>query len=152
VEAQLGQRFTTREAKIADGEVAGNRRRIWLSVGCDREADRQAQHARQRRQELIRHHIYSHTRQNSHFTPTRMQGRIFQVTPRGEIVWEYVSPHFGKLDILENEADVQTNWVYRAQPVPYDWVPEGVPRSEQPVTREHAAVLDPCTAPDRHHS
>jgi hypothetical protein len=25
------------------------------------------------------------------------------------------------------------NWVYRAQPVPYDWVPEDTPRSETPV-------------------
>jgi len=28
---------------------------------------------------------------------------------------------------------VLNNWVYRAQPVPYDWVPAGTPHSEQAV-------------------
>ena len=28
---------------------------------------------------------------------------------------------------------VSTNWVFRAQPIPYDWVPEGTPRSEKGV-------------------
>jgi hypothetical protein len=60
-----------------------------------------------------------------------MNGRFFQVTPQGEIVWEYVSPYFapsplgGKL--------VVSNFVYRAQPVPYDWVPPGIPHEEKPV-------------------
>lgn len=54
-----------------------------------------------------------------------MRGRIFQVTPNGEIVWEYVNPHFGKVALGERE--VMTNFVYRAQPVPYDWVPRGGP-------------------------
>ncbi len=54
-----------------------------------------------------------------------MTGRIFQITPQGEIVWEYVSPYFGRRAFGERE--VRTNFVYRAQPVPYDWVPVGKP-------------------------
>jgi hypothetical protein len=50
-----------------------------------------------------------------------MRGRIFQVTSEGEIVWEYVNPHFGKAALGERE--IVTNFIYRAQPVPYDWVP-----------------------------
>lgn len=57
-----------------------------------------------------------------------MNGRFFQVTPAGEIVWEYVSPYNGK-----GRPGVFDNWVYRAQPVPYEWVPEGTPRSENVV-------------------
>ncbi|TBV11189.1 aryl-sulfate sulfotransferase [Stutzerimonas kirkiae] len=59
-----------------------------------------------------------------------MFGRIFQVTPAGEIVWEYVSPYFGKFPY----GNATSNWLYRAQPVPYDWVPAGTPRSEKAVT------------------
>jgi hypothetical protein len=60
-----------------------------------------------------------------------MNGRIFQVTRDGRIVWEYVNPYFGRVSTPSRE--VLSNWVYRAQPVPYDWVPEGTPRSEQAV-------------------
>jgi hypothetical protein len=59
-----------------------------------------------------------------------MNGRFFQVTPRGEIVWEYVSPYFGEAPF---DPGVVTNWVYRGQPVPYDWVPADTPHSESPV-------------------
>jgi hypothetical protein len=41
-----------------------------------------------------------------------MTGRIFQVTPQGAIVWEFVSPYFGRRAFGENE--VRTNFVYRA--------------------------------------
>ncbi|HHN2191827.1 TPA: aryl-sulfate sulfotransferase, partial [Pseudomonas aeruginosa] len=56
-------------------------------------------------------------------------GRFFQVTPGGEIVWEYVSPYFGKAP----RGDARSNWVYRALPVAYAWVPEGTPREEKAV-------------------
>ena len=64
-----------------------------------------------------------------------IHGRVFQVTPDGEIVWEYVNPHFGKHTGIrhQEEAQMMVNWVFRAQPVPYDWVPEGTPHSEDPV-------------------
>jgi hypothetical protein len=73
-----------------------------------------------------------------------MNGRIFQITPQGEIVWEYVSPYFGDWKLRQSVhgsgmRSVRTNWVFRAQPVPYDWAPEGTPRSERPVP-----ALDPA--------
>ena len=45
-------------------------------------------------------------------------GRLFEVTAAKEIVWEYVSPFF------DQENGSRTNRVYRAQRVPYDWVPQ----------------------------
>ncbi|MUI11770.1 ArsR family transcriptional regulator [Massilia dura] len=62
-----------------------------------------------------------------------MNGRFFQVTQKGDIVWEYVSPYYGASAVGGNGKQVDTNWVYRAQPVPYEWVPEGTPRAEQAV-------------------
>ncbi|WP_437880255.1 aryl-sulfate sulfotransferase [Pseudomonas sp. LRF_L74] len=56
-------------------------------------------------------------------------GRVFQVTNKGEVVWEYVSPYFSKA----TEQRPANNSLYRATPVPYDWVPAGTPRSEQAV-------------------
>src|SRR5262245_252020 len=46
-------------------------------------------------------------------------GRLFEVTPAKEIVWEYVSPYFAAED-----GSSSTNRVFRAQRVPYDWVPQ----------------------------
>ncbi|WP_353980264.1 aryl-sulfate sulfotransferase [Salinicola endophyticus] len=57
-------------------------------------------------------------------------GRLFQVTPSGEIVWEYVSPFFGK---SMPGDDYVTNQVYRAQLVDYDWAPQGTPHQEHAV-------------------
>ena len=68
-----------------------------------------------------------------------MNGRLFQVTRTGDIVWEYVSPYYGASAVGGAGRQVDTNWVYRAQPVPYDWVPEGTPRSERPVSLPAAA-------------
>jgi hypothetical protein len=59
-------------------------------------------------------------------------GRFFQVTPAGEIVWEYVNPYFGRQSLAEGR-EVLTNWVFRAQPVPYAWAPPGLPHEERPV-------------------
>lgn len=59
-----------------------------------------------------------------------MNGRFFQVTRKGEIVWEFVNPWFAKSVVGGVKNPVTTNWVYRAQPVPYEWVPQGTPRSE----------------------
>jgi hypothetical protein len=36
-------------------------------------------------------------------------GRIFEVTPHGEIVWEYINPHHGR-----QPTGVHSNWVFRA--------------------------------------
>lgn len=59
-----------------------------------------------------------------------MNGRIFQVTPEGEIVWEFVNPFFADAPLAGKQI-IRTNWVFRAQAVPYDWVPKETPRSEE---------------------
>jgi hypothetical protein len=61
-----------------------------------------------------------------------MNGRLFQITSKGEIVWEYISPYFST-PRAEDPQPFSSNTVYRAQPVPYEWAPEGTPRSEKPV-------------------
>ena len=53
-------------------------------------------------------------------------GRVFEVTGEGEIVWEFVSPYFGT-----NAPG--TNRVYRAYRVPYEWVPQLDRPVERPV-------------------
>ncbi|SFK81792.1 aryl-sulfate sulfotransferase [Methylocapsa palsarum] len=72
-------------------------------------------------------------------------GRFFQVTPKGEIVWEYVSPYFGSFP--NGPGGDQSNWVYRAQPVPYDWAPAGTPHSENPVAPPALAEFRAFAAP-----
>lgn len=60
-------------------------------------------------------------------------GRAFQVTRDGEIVWEYVNP-YPRYSTDRNTGRTVTNYqLYRAQPVPYDWVPADTPHSEKPV-------------------
>lgn len=44
-------------------------------------------------------------------------GRIFEVTRRYEIVWEFVSP-----DLYGKKHNI--NRIYRAYRVPYEWVPQ----------------------------
>jgi hypothetical protein len=58
--------------------------------------------------------------------------------PKGDIVWEFINPYFADSALGEGRV-VHTNWVYRAQPVPYDWIPEGTPHSEKAV-----AEIDPA--------
>jgi hypothetical protein len=67
------------------------------------------------------------------FIDEGMTGRFFQMTPAGEIVWEYVSPYVGKAPLGPGGRKLLANWVYRGQPVPYDWVPAGTPHSERAV-------------------
>jgi hypothetical protein len=45
------------------------------------------------------------------------EGRMFEVTPDGEIVWEFVSPYF-------NPNGNGRNNFYRAYRVPYEWIPQ----------------------------
>jgi hypothetical protein len=49
-----------------------------------------------------------------------LNGRIFEVTPEREIVWEYMSPFFHS----PNPRFKPVNQVYRAYRVPYEWVPQ----------------------------
>ncbi|WP_457798203.1 aryl-sulfate sulfotransferase [Methylocystis sp. S23] len=60
-------------------------------------------------------------------------GRFFQVTPAGEIVWEYINPYPRRGKDQDGRATVNYS-VYRAQPVPYEWAPEGTPHDESAVT------------------
>lgn len=75
------------------------------------------------------------------FIDEGMNGRFFQVTPAGEIVWEYVSPDLGKAPFGPGGKKIVTNWVYRGQPVPYDWVPAERPHSEIPVVPPNDATF-----------
>jgi len=43
-------------------------------------------------------------------------GRLIEVTPEHETVWEYISPYWGKM--------MSINMIYRAYRVPYEWVPQ----------------------------
>lgn len=58
-------------------------------------------------------------------------GRIFEVTTEGDIVWEYIFPEY--------TGARQTNSVYRAFRLPYDWIPQ----LEQP---QETAVTPPGRA------
>jgi hypothetical protein len=54
-------------------------------------------------------------------------GRFFEVTPDHAIVWEHVSPFFGK--------DGRSNFACRAYRVPYEWVPQVTKPAESAVPR-----------------
>lgn len=73
-------------------------------------------------------------------------GRFFQVTPSGEIVWEYLNPYPRRA--VANGGKPTINYsVYRAQPVPYDWAPVGSSQSETAVVPpENANFHIPETA------
>ncbi len=60
-----------------------------------------------------------------------MTGRVFQITPDGTIVWEYVNPYPGVS--RQNGKRYADYMVYRAQSVPYGWIPAGTPHQEKPV-------------------
>src|SRR6516162_4146010 len=53
--------------------------------------------------------------------------------PRWRDRLEYVSPYFGPVPLGPAGKRLVTNWIYRAQPVPYDWVPPGTPHGERAV-------------------
>ena len=53
-------------------------------------------------------------------------GRVFEVTREGTIVWEYVFPMF--------TGARSTNSVYRAYRVPYEWIPQIARPAERAVT------------------
>jgi len=55
-------------------------------------------------------------------------GRIFEVTPEHQLVWEYISPYWRK-------APLALNMVYRAYRAPYEWVPQLERPREQTIER-----------------
>ena len=54
-------------------------------------------------------------------------GRIMEVTAEHDLVWEYISPYWGKA--------FRMNMVYRAYRVPYGWIPQVDPPRETPIER-----------------
>jgi len=63
-----------------------------------------------------------------------MNGRFFQITPTGRIVWEYLTPYLNASPLSSNSKSVQaSSLVYRAIPIPYEWAPEGTPHTEDSV-------------------
>lgn len=54
-------------------------------------------------------------------------GRIIEVTREHQIVWEYINPHFG--------LHGNSNMVYRAYRIPYEWAPRAESSKEIPVKR-----------------
>jgi hypothetical protein len=54
-------------------------------------------------------------------------GRLFEVTPDHELVWEYISPYFD-----QNQSN---NMVYRSYRYPYEWIPQLDKPQEAPLPR-----------------
>lgn len=55
-------------------------------------------------------------------------GRVFEVTPYYEIVWEYINPYKGS-------ESFNLNMIYRAYRVPYEWVPQLEKPVEVPIEK-----------------
>lgn len=55
-------------------------------------------------------------------------GRVIEVTPEKEIVWEWISPYYS-----HNETGPKTNMIYRAYRYPYDYVPQEPKPEEVPI-------------------
>ena len=53
--------------------------------------------------------------------PPAVEGRLFQVTPSGEIVWEYTSPIAAPLQPIGFGEKISNDLVYRARRVPVGW-------------------------------
>ncbi|MBI5518898.1 MAG: aryl-sulfate sulfotransferase [Desulfovibrio sp.] len=50
-------------------------------------------------------------------------GRLIEVTPEHEIVWEFINPYRGKISL-------PMHWIYRAYRAPYEWVPQAGKQDE----------------------
>jgi hypothetical protein len=61
------------------------------------------------------------------------QGRVFEVTPKSEIVWEYVAPPGPGLRA--------SNAIYRAYRIPYAWLPQVAKPAETPIARPDPATF-----------
>jgi hypothetical protein len=64
---------------------------------------------------------------NTLITESR-RGRILEVTPDSEIVWEYISPY----NLMDRE-DLFFSDIFRGYRIPYDWVPQMEPATERAV-------------------
>jgi hypothetical protein len=65
------------------------------------------------------------------FIDEGQSGRLFQVTREGDIVWEYVNafPRVGKDAVTGKQTS--NPQLYRGQPVPLDWVPQGTAHADR---------------------
>jgi len=54
-------------------------------------------------------------------------GRIIEVTPKLEIVWEYISPFLHRM--------MKSNMIYRAYRLPYEWAPQAQRAEETAIPR-----------------
>jgi hypothetical protein len=54
-------------------------------------------------------------------------GRIFEVTPEYETVWEYINPYYSR------QLGGVPNMVYRAYRLPYEWIPQLEPPRERSI-------------------
>ena len=57
-------------------------------------------------------------------------GRLIEVTPDHEIVWEWISPYY-----THNEKGPRNNMIYRAYRYPYSYVPQEPVPAEVPIER-----------------
>ena len=57
-------------------------------------------------------------------------GRVIEVTPEHEIVWEWISPYY-----CHNETGPRENMIYRAYRYPYGYVPQEAAPEEVPIPR-----------------
>ncbi|MEE0955195.1 MAG: aryl-sulfate sulfotransferase [Eubacterium sp.] len=53
-------------------------------------------------------------------------GRLLEVTPEHDVVWEYINPYFSHI-----VGRFPTNMVYRAYRIPYEWAPRAEHRPEK---------------------
>jgi hypothetical protein len=51
------------------------------------------------------------------------KGRIFEFTPTGDLVWEYMTPFFGVIEVPGN-VPIQVSGIYRAYRLPLSWLPD----------------------------
>jgi hypothetical protein len=69
-------------------------------------------------------------------------GRIIEVTPTHDIVWEYISPYY--------DQKMDMNGVYRAYRLPYEWVPQAAKPEEKAVPRlDNSKFRVPGSSPKR---
>lgn len=69
-------------------------------------------------------------------------GRVIEVTPDFEVVWEWISPYY------INEGDGMDNMIYRAYRYPYSYVPQEPTPVETPITPiDKASYRVPGSAP-----
>lgn len=82
-----------------------------------------------------------------------MQGRLFQITPEGKVVWEYCSPYVGNgapgkpgegpAGTEKGQRTWNTPLIYRSYAVSDDWIPESAKRDAiKKVLPNHAAALN----------